>query len=113
MGDGNFNGAYTATGSLPADAIVIEQGVVIGGIDYNNSPASLNLNSYNIKGSAKNLERVNFMITLIGVKAGKTRNARAFVTYTLNGETVTAYSESVVRIVATNDGFDYSVHSAN
>lgn len=111
--DGNYNVAYTATVSLPADAIVIEQGVVIGGIDYNNSPASLNLNSYNIKGSAKNLERVNFMITLIGVKAGKTRNARAFVTYTLNGETVTAYSESVVRIVATNDGFDYSVHSAN
>ena len=53
------------------------------------------------------------MITLIGVKAGKTRNARAFVTYTLNGETVTAYSESVVRIVATNDGIDYSVYSAN
>ena len=67
----------------------------------------------NIKGLAKNLERVNFMITLIGVKAGKTRNARAFVTYTLNGKTVTAYSESVVRIVATNDGIDYSVQSAN
>ncbi len=110
---GKYDLAFTSTITVPDNATVLEMGVVIGGIAYNDAPATLTLDSYNLKGNAKNLERANFMITLSGVAANKTRNARAFVTYSIGDETTTVYSSSVIRITTTNSGVEYSTHRAN
>lgn len=100
IGDNSFDIAFTASVVAPRNATVLAQGIIIGGNAYNVAPETLTLDSYNLKGEAKNLSRGNFMITLTGVKTGKTRNVRAYVTYKIEGETYTVYSNSVVRIVA-------------
>lgn len=98
--NGSFNVAFTASVVAPENATVLAQGIIIGGNTYTDAPANLTLESYDLKGEAKNLSRGNFMITLTGVKTGKTRNVRAFVTYKIGRVTYKKYSNSVVRIVA-------------
>ncbi len=94
-----FDIAFTARTQLPEGAVALEKGILIGGIDYVDAPDTLTKDSNNQQGSASNPQKDNYMITLQGVKAGKTRIIRAYVVYELGGETFIKYSASAIKVI--------------
>lgn len=89
--------AFTVMVNVPANATVLEQGILIGGNTYTNDPSKLKVNSCDQKGTAVIRNNPQFMITLKSVKSGRVRNVRAYAKYVLDGSTYTVYSNAAVR----------------
>ncbi len=96
-----FTAAFTAKTTLPEGAAICEQGIIIGGVNYGDEPEKLSLKSHDLKGCVKNNGSDIFMISLSEIKQNRTRVARAYVIYNLNGKTYTEYSKTAVKIKTT------------
>lgn len=94
--------------AVPNGATLIEQGVVIGGVNYDEHPENLNLNKCDQQQESNNIAQNAYMMTLTGLSANRHRNVRAYVTYQLNGKNYTKYSSAVVHIETTNDNLTTS-----
>ncbi len=96
--DGNYNLYFTGDIDLPEDAVLTAVGIT-----YTNTEASLGLLERTTADSANgiasnayidNLKNGPVMVILSGVKPSRQRWAKLYITYTLNGESYTVYSDS-------------------
>ncbi len=105
-GEDRYNATVTANVMLPVGAVVVEKGVIFtnqkgyeaceGNITMDTNPKQ--------PVSAKRKTSGNYMITLNKIKSGQVRYARAYVTYTLDGERYTEYSKHTATISDTSEG---------
>lgn len=96
--NGAFTVAFTAISAVPEGATLLEQGIVIGGKAYNDTAAALAIENCDQQGTAKHVAQNEYMITLTNLNANRHRNVRAYVTYSLGGQSYTAYSSAVIHL---------------
>lgn len=93
-----FNLYFTGVATLPEGAELLETGIIYTDLASNATAENLVIGTEaaRVVYSATNIQKAGpFMIILKGVAAERTRYARAVLKYTLNGETVTEYSDCI------------------